>query len=168
MVTKQAKKWGGGDRDQSHPSGLLSSSAFEGSIILRAAILKKYPLLLDESKIFNCCVHRGQLIRHHENLRCFALHFAASLCHIRLLNQEKPNNNTTKQHNYLCTGMPCLKLCTIFPVFFHVSLVISFSLFVIVTNGCKNVRKVTSVYFSKPLVNSVSENHSTHIFKIVC
>lgn len=58
-------------------------------------ILKRYSLLLDENKIICCFVHRGKLICHHENLRCFALHFAASLCHIWLFNQEKCNNTAT-------------------------------------------------------------------------
>lgn len=42
-------------------------------------ILKRCSLLADESRIFHCFVHRGKLICHHDNLRCFALHFAASL-----------------------------------------------------------------------------------------
>lgn len=50
-------------------------------------ILKRYSLLHDESKIFCCFVHRGKLICHHENLRCFALIlqlvFATYDCSIR-------------------------------------------------------------------------------------
>lgn len=50
-------------------------------------ILKRYSLLHDESKIFYCFVHRGKLICHHENLRCFALIlqlvFATYDCSIR-------------------------------------------------------------------------------------
>lgn len=50
-------------------------------------ILKIYSLLHDESKIFGCFVHRGKLICHHENLRCFALIlqlvFATYDCSIR-------------------------------------------------------------------------------------
>lgn len=52
-----------------------------------------------KSKMIGCFVHWGEgggsdgggveLIRHHDNLRCFALILQLfSLCHIRLLNQE--------------------------------------------------------------------------------
>lgn len=76
----------------------------------RLPILKRYPLLHDESKIFCCFVHRGKLICHHENLRCFALHFAASLCHIWLFNQEKCNN--TANYAQECLVWSCAQ-------FFH-------------------------------------------------
>lgn len=116
--TSQEMRGGGGLQCQeSHSTVLLSSSAFEGLAML--PILKRYPLLPDESKIFCCFVHRGKLICHHENLRCFALHFAASLCHIWLFNQEKCNNTATYAQE--CLVWSCAQFFQFLSCLIHLS-----------------------------------------------
>lgn len=97
----------------------------KGFLSFMLPILKRYPLLPDESKIFCCFVHRGKLICHHENLRCFALHFAASLCHIWLFNQEKCNNTATYAQE--CLVWSCAQFSSLFHVLFicHIFLTVS-------------------------------------------
>lgn len=88
--------WVGDKRPETHSSGLLWSFAFEGFFILHAILKKKnihsYSM---KAKYFIVLFTGVNWYVTVKNLRCFALHFAASLCHIWLFNQEKPNNTAT-------------------------------------------------------------------------
>lgn len=136
MVTKQAKKWSGGGVTNVGSLTLLFCfrlSHLKDWLFFMLPILKRYPLLPDESKIFCCFVHRGKLICHHENLRCFALHFAASLCHIWLFNQEKCNNTATYAQE--CLVWSCAQFFQFLSCVIHLSSF--FSLSIMGINGYK-------------------------------
>lgn len=134
----------------------------KGWLSFMLPILKRYPLLLDESKIFCCFVHRGKLICHHEILRCFALHFAASLCHIWLFNQEKCNNTATYAQE--CLVWSCAHFFQFISCVIHLS---SFSSLSIVgingykTNGKSHKRLFTRVKYYLQLIYSSCHKTST-------
>lgn len=80
-------------------------------------IQKIYSLLHDGSKQFGCFVHRDKLMTSPWKPQVFCTHFAASLCHTWLFNQEKCNNTATYAQE--CLVWSCAHFVFLFHIFVH-------------------------------------------------
>lgn len=98
MVTKQAKKWGDGwetNGQRLTPLVCFRPLHLKDSLFFILQYWKNIHSYSMKAKYFIVLFTGVNWYVTVKNLRCFALHFAASLCHIWLFNQEKPNNTAT-------------------------------------------------------------------------